>query len=183
MNLGTRSTLRRMLTPLFAALVVMFTAGVTFSAVQAQTVSDWDTAYADLLVKGQQLIDTGGVAAFNATYQAEFADDLDVLDGVGAAVGGDLATTVSAATQAMRDGMSALAGDAGASLTAAYEALAVVDAEIQEALAAPAAPAAPSTGNAGLSVESGAGALAMLGLAALMVVALAGGRVATGRVR
>ncbi len=166
-----------------ALLALVMVIGTTLgSTAQAQTISDWDAAYADLLKKGQEIIDTSGIAALDATFQAEYAADLDVLDGVGAAVGGDLAAAVSAATEAIREGMAALATDAGASLTTASEALAVVNTQIQAALGA--GVAAPATGNAGLLVQHGGTSLwQIMSLVLLALATVGGARLATARTR
>jgi hypothetical protein len=177
-------TVNRRLTNVGASvfLAVMLTGMTLGSTARAQTVSDWDAAYADLVKKGQAIIDTVGIAAFDATFQTEYTADLDALDGVGAAAGGDLAVAIPAATKAMRDGMTALADDLGASLTAAYEALALVDTQVQAALGA--APSPSSTGNAGLLVEHGGTSLwQIMSLVLLALATVGGARLVNARMR
>ena len=161
----------------------------------------WTAPYTDFAEKGQEIIDDFTVI-FDMAWMAEWQADLDAMDAVAASLAAislpsdanadlvalidEIAANVPDQTQAARDGMDNIAGDSGASLTAAYGALGDTTEQIAAAAAlvqsAGGTVEPSSTGNAGLAAESSTPA-ATFALLALLAIALVGGaRVATERV-
>ena len=209
MNLGTRKLLRVALLPLSALLAVTLVFGTTLTTVNAaehaaalDNLEDAFARYHSGPDGGETIDDLSGTnfgMLLDPAWVAYYTDLLDEMIAIAAVLAGaDDATLQQLGADLDEGAEDVKAGipnfDAGGRITSGITILlGLVEPNIAAAQSAaggaaapadtPAPVAAPDTGNAGLSVESGAGALAMLGLAALMVAALAGGRLATGRVR
>ncbi len=205
MNERTRKLLRLALLPLSALLVVTLIFGTTLTTVNAQNIGsaldDLEEAFARYHAgpDGGETIDdlttANFIMLFDAAWQAFYADLMDEMIAIAEVLAQSADATIQQLGADLKQGAEDVrAGnpnfDGDGRITSGRTLLeATVEPGIAPAraagggAAAPAAPAAPATGNAGLSVESGGGALATLGLAALMLVGLAGGRFAIGRVR
>ena len=157
--------------------------------------------YADFAEKGEEIVDDFTVifdAAWMAVWQGDLAAFNDIASALGAmslpsdadssltALIAEIASDIPGQTEAAQAGMDGIAGDAGASLTAAYRALGATAAKVAEAAAlvqsAGGTVEPSSTGNAGLVGESST-STATLALFALVAIALVGGaRLATQRI-
>ena len=195
---------------MIGVLTLTFTLATPRSEVQAQdylaqlgtAFGAWSGPYADFAEKGEEIVEDFTVI-FDMAWMAEWQGDLAAFNDVAAALGAmslpsdadstlaaliaEIAADVPGQTEAAQDGMDDIAGDAGASLTAAYTALGATAAKVAEAAALVQAAGGTvepsSTGNAGLIGESSTSA-ATLALLALFAIALVGGaRLATERTR